>query len=195
MKTRAIQTILIAFMTLLSFSVMAQERFLKVESNHSTVGFNIPIAGFTQVTGKFTDFEILLDWNDADVTASTISATIQTVSINTGIPDRDTHLASSDFFDTETYPTITFVSDAIKKIDESHIEVSGKFTMHGVTKDIVLPFEIVKQDGNTIGFASETTINRLDYGVGAEFKHTTIPDFLAKDIDIHIYFWTKKRKL
>lgn len=173
---------------------MAQERYLKVEPNHSTIGFNINIAGFTQVTEKFTDYDILLDWNDTDVTASTMSATIQAVSINTGIPDRDTHLASPDFFNAEAYPTITFVSDSIEKIDDTHINVQGKFSMHGVTKEIVLPFEIVKMDGNTIGFASETTINRLDYGVGSEFKHTTMPDFLAKDIDIHLYFWTKKRK-
>lgn len=173
---------------------MAQERYLKVEPNHSTIGFNINIAGFTQVTGKFTDYDILLDWNDTDVTASTMSATIQAVSINTGIPDRDTHLASPDFFNAEAYPTITFVSDSIEKIDDTHINVHGKFSMHGVTKEIVLPFEIVKMDGNTIGFASETTINRLDYGIGSEFKHTTMPDFLAKEIDVHLYFWTKKRK-
>ena len=194
MKTQAIQTILIGFITLLSFSVIAQERYLKAEPNHSTIGFNINIAGFTKVTGKFTDFDILLNWNDADITASTMSATIQAVSINTGITDRDTHLASPDFFNAEAYPTITFISDSIEKIDDTHINVLGKFTMHGVTKEIVLPFEIVKQDGNTIGFASGTTINRLDYGIGTEFKHTTMPDFLATDIDIHIYFWTKKRK-
>ena len=45
-------------------SVMSQTKKLAVESNHSTIGFNISIAGFTRVTGKFTDYSIAMDWND-----------------------------------------------------------------------------------------------------------------------------------
>lgn len=178
----------------LSISSFAQNRHLKVESNHSTIGFNISIAGFSKVTGKFTDFEILLDWNDTDLKLTEISSTIQVSSINTGILDRDSHLISADFFNAAEYPTITFKSDSIEKVDFSHFIVHGKLMMHGVTRDILLPLQIIKQDGNTIGFKTITTINRLDFGVGSEFKHTTMPDFLANLIDVEIYFWTKKRK-
>ena len=66
--------------------------------------------------------------------------------------------------------------------------------MHGVTKHIVLPFQTVKVDGNTIGFKTKTTINRLEYGLGNSFKHTSMPDFLSKIVDVEIHFWTKKRK-
>ena len=187
--------IIIYSILFLSFTVNGQNRYLIVEPNHSTVGFNISIAGFTKVTGKFTDFEILMDWNENNINESKISSVIQASSINTGIPDRDTHLSSTDFFNVATYPTITFDSDSIQKLDFSHFKVFGKFKMHGITKNIVLPFQIVKLAGNTIGFKSKTTINRLDYGVGSEFKHTSMPNFLAKNIDIEIYFWTKKRKL
>jgi len=167
---------------------------LKVEPNHSTVGFSVPIAGFTKVTGKFTDYEILVDWNDTDVAQSKFSTTIQVASINTGIPDRDTHLASADFFNEPEHSTITFESDSIQKVDYSHFNVFGKFTMHGVTKAVVLPFQLVKQDGNTLGFKVKTVIDRIEYGVGKEFKHTSMPDFLAREIEVEIYFWTKKRK-
>ncbi len=188
------KSILLSVCLFLAFSGNAQIRKLQVESNHSTIGFNISIANFTKVTGKFTDYEILVDWNDEKIVNSKISAVIQAASINTGIPERDTHLQSADFFDVSNFPTITFTSDSIRQRDFSNFEAFGKFTMHGITKDIILPFQIVKMDGNTIGFKCLRTIKRLDYEVGTEFKHTAMPDFLSNEIEVEIYFWTKKKK-
>lgn len=179
---------------LLSITSFAQNRQLQAETNHSTIGFDISIAGFSKVSGKFTDFEILVDWNDTDLKLTKISSVIKAASINTGIPARDEHLISADFFNVTEYPTITFESDTIIKIDFSHFKVNGKLTMHGVTKEIELPLQIIKQDGNTIGFKSITSLNRLDFGVGSEFKHTSMPEFLSNMIEVEIYFWTKKRK-
>lgn len=186
--------ILILALVLMTFTSNAQTRNLEVEPNHSTIGFRIPIAGFSEVTGKFTDYKIYLEWNDEDFTTSTISAEIQAGSINTGIPDRDTHLTSEDFFHIEKYPTILFISDSIQQIDFSNYLAFGKFTMHGVTENMVLPFQIIKMKGNTIGFKSRSSINRIDYGVGAGFKHTSMPDFLAKNVQVEIDFWTRKKK-
>lgn len=178
----------------LSFTISSQTKKLRVESNHSTVGFSISIAGFTKVTGKFTDYKLNMDWNDQDLAACKISTIIQAASINTGIPDRDTHLQSADFFNVEEFPTINFESETIEKLDDKNYNAIGKFTMHGVTKDFVLPITIVKVDGNTIGITSRTTLNRQDYGVGSEFKHSSMPDFLSDTINVEIDFWTKKRK-
>lgn len=186
--------ILILALVLMTFTSNGQKRSLEVEPNHSTIGFRIPIAGYSVVTGKFTDYKIDLEWNDEDFTTSTISAEIQASSINTGIPDRDTHLTSADFFHIEKYPTIQFTSDSIQQIDFSNFLAFGKFTMHGVTENIVLPFQIIKLNGNTIGFKSRTSINRIDFGVGAGFKHTSMPDFLAKNVQVEIDFWTRKKK-
>ncbi len=177
-----------------STSLTAQTRHLTVEPNHSTIGFNISIAGFTKVTGKFTEYDIAIDWNDSNLDSCSISAVIDVSSINTGIPDRDEHLRTADFFDVQAYPDIEFVSDKIRRVIENNFEADGKLTMHGVTKDITLPFQIVKADGNTIGFKSLTTVNRLDYGVGTEFKHTAMPDFLSEEVEFECYFWTKPRK-
>lgn len=188
------KNIIIFIAVLFSLSINAQQRNLKVESNHSTVGFSISIAGFTNVTGKFTDYEISLDWNDDDITSSKINSVIQVASINTGIPDRDEHLQSSDFFNVEEFPTITFHSDSIQRVNFSHFNAFGKLSMHGVTKNVILPFEIVKMDGNTIGIRCHTTLSRSEYGVGIDFIHTSIPDFLSDEIKVEIDFWTKKRK-
>jgi len=182
------------YILLTSCLVLAQHKKLKVEPNHSTVGFNIAIAGFTKVTGKFTDYEILMDWDEEDLNASQISTSIQVKSINTGIPDRDTHLQSPDFFDAEKYPEITFKSDSIQRIDYSNFKAYGQLNMHGITKAYILPFQIIKIENNTIGIRSQTTLKRSDYGVASDFKHTSLPDFLSDTIEIEIDFWTRKRK-
>ena len=173
--------------------ISAQTTQLVVEPNHSSVGFSIPIAGFTRVTGKFNDIAINLDYVNEDITQSTVEAIIQAASINTGISGRDDHLRTADFFDVEKYPTITFKSSKIFPYEGKYFAL-GAFSMHGVTKEVVLPFEIVKTDGNTIGFRIRTQLNRLDYGIATDFKHTAMPDFLGDVIDVEIDFWTKKKK-
>ncbi len=182
------------FCMLYSIISFAQIRQLEVEPNHSTVGFQIPIAGFSVVTGKFTDYKIYMDWNDDQFINSTIYAEIQASSIKTGIPDRDAHLITEDFFETEKYPTILFESDSMPQIDFSNFLAFGKLTMHGITGQVELPFQIVKMDGNTIGFKSRTTVDRIPYGVGSGFKHTSMPDFLAREVQVEIDFWTRKKK-
>lgn len=173
-------------------NVEGQTKLLKVEPNHSTVGFEISIAGFSIVYGKFTDYSIELDWDDKNLNNCKIKAIIQANSINTGIPDRDEHLKSKDFFEIENFPSIEFSSEDVIKTEAGY-SANGMFTMHGISKSISLPFQIKKIDGNTIGFSCRTTINRQDYGVGSSFKHTSMPDFLNDNVDIRIDFWTKKR--
>lgn len=189
----------VAFAILLIFffySVRAQEvRPLAVEPNHSTIQFAIPISnGITRVTGKFTDFSIDLDYVEEDLTKSKLSATIKAASINTGIPDRDDHLRTADFFDVEKHPEITFVSDSIVKVAKGYIAY-GNFQMHGVTKAIELPLQLTGIDGkNTLGFSSRLSIKRSDYGLGVNFKHSSMENFLGDLIAVEIDFWTRKRK-
>lgn len=182
---------------LLTSTLIGQEkiRWLTVEPNHSTIGFRVPISGgVTLVTGKFTDFDLELELVDEDWTQSQATFTIQATSINTGIPERDQHLRSKDFFNVEEYPTITFTSKNIIRIDDSRYEAKGTFRMHGVSKEITLPFQIMGYDGKSVGVQIRTKLNRLDYGVGTNFKHTTTANFLAKEIEVEINFWTRRDK-
>lgn len=179
-----------------AFSLLsAQTQHLTVEPNHSTIGFRIPIStGITLVTGKFMDFDLSLTLVDGDWTKSSAQFTIQATSINTGINDRDEHLRSADFFEVEKYPTITFVSEKIIALDDTHFEAQGTFSMHGISQVVTLPFEVLGQEGNSIGIQIRSTLNRLDYGVGSNFKHTSMPNFLAKEVEVEINFWTKRDK-
>jgi polyisoprenoid-binding protein YceI len=168
---------------------------LTAETNHSTLLFSVPISnGITRITGKFNNYTIDLDYVDGDFTMSVLSATIKAESIDTGINGRDEHLRSSDFFNTAAFPQIAFKSDRIEKTEEGYVAI-GKFSMHGVTKEMEVPFVVTGMDGeNTIGISSRFSLDRTDYGVGTDFKHTSIENFISNTIDVEIDFWTKKRK-
>ena len=190
-KYRHLVLLLAISVTLLSFIGNPVEiRKLTAETNHSTLLFSVPISnGITRITGKFNEYTIDLDYVDEDFTKSTLTATI-----DTGISGRDEHLRSADFFNTEVYPEISFSSKRIEKTEQGYIAI-GEFSMHGVTKEIELPFVITGVDGeNTIGISSRLSIDRTDYGVGNDFKHTAIENFISNKIDVEIDFWTKKRK-
>lgn len=173
----------------------AQTKYLTIEPNHSTIGFKVDIAsGATKITGKFMEHDLQLTYVDKDWTKSKIHFSIKTESIDTGIEGRDEHLRTADFFDVEKYPEITFIADTIQSIDSTHYIANGTFTMHGISKPMALPFEVTYEDKRDLGIRIETAVNRIEYGVGAEFQHTTIENFVSEEIDVEIYFWTKRDK-
>jgi len=166
-----------------------------IDTNHSTVGFSVPIlGGLSRVRGKFMDFTVTIVYDEADVTKSSVSTVIKTASINTGIERRDNHLRTADFFDAEKYPEITFQSKRIEKKGDQLLAV-GTFTMRGVTKEIALPFTITGKytnpaNGKTnLGVATKLTLNRQDYGIA--WRHKEAPDFVGDEVEIDIALITK----
>lgn len=142
----------------------------KVDPAHSTIGFSIDHLVINTVHGRFRQFDgsIAVD-PDSGNALKEASATIQTKSIDTDIPKRDDHLRSPDFFDAEKFPTIAFEAKEVKKDGNQQVLV-GKFTLHGVTKDVSLPVSVkgpIKDPwGNTrVGLEVNTKLNRKDYGL------------------------------
>jgi len=98
-----------------------------------------------------------------------VSVTVQAASIDTNEKDRDTHLRSADFFDVEKSPTLTFTSTSVSGSGESY-QVVGDLTIHGVTRQVTLPATFLGHAkdpwGNArVGFESEITVNRKDFGL------------------------------
>jgi len=139
-----------------------------IDPAHSEVGFTARHAMVTKVRGSFSDVEgsVVLD---EDANLISVRASIAVASIDTRNADRDAHLRSPDFFDVETYPTMTFASTKVQVGGEGFV-VTGDLTLHGVTREVVLDVEAngVATDpfGNArAGFSAETEINRKDFGL------------------------------
>jgi len=166
-----------------------------IDANHSTVGFSVSImGGLSKVIGKFTEFTVTLTNDEKDITKSSVSVVIKAASINTGIAARDNHLRSADFFDVEKYPEITFQSKHIEKKGKQLLAI-GIFTMHGVSKEIALPFQItgVSKDPTSkkmnLGYSARTVLNRRDYGIS--WTHPKVPNFVGDNVEIEINLITK----
>ncbi len=141
-----------------------------VDVAHSGVQFSVSHMVISEVTGHFGDFNATLIQTKDDFTKSTLSATIKTNTINTNNEKRDAHLKSTDFFDAENFPEITFISKSFEKSGKNKYKIIGDLTMRGVTKLIVLDTkyngQITDQRGNTTaGFKATTTVNRKDFGI------------------------------
>ncbi len=140
-----------------------------LDVTHSRLGFVARHAMVTKVRGQFSAFSGTAHIDETTPADSKVDLSIDVTSIETGSADRDGHLKSGDFFDAETYPTITFTSTDVKR-DGSDWTITGDLTIKDVTKSVTIPFELTgsAQDpfGNLrIGFEGGTAINRKDYGV------------------------------
>jgi polyisoprenoid-binding protein YceI len=138
-----------------------------VDPAHSTVDFAVKHMGIATVRGRFNEFEGTLEVAD-DLAQSKVSGKVKAASITTDEADRDAHLRSPDFFDTERYPEIGFESTRIEGIDGTSSRVFGNLTMHGVTREVKLEVVISGTDedpwGNTrVGLEAVGAIKRADF--------------------------------
>jgi polyisoprenoid-binding protein YceI len=144
-------------------------RTYKIDKAHSEVVFQIRHL-VTKVRGRFDDFEGTIQLNEDRPELSSVEFTIKAASIDTNEKDRDTHLRSADFFDVEKFPTLTFKRKQIIKNSNESYDVIGDLTIHGVTREIVLPVTHLGKAkdpwGNErVGFEAEITLNRKDFGL------------------------------
>lgn len=140
------------------------------DAAHSRIGFVARHAMVTKVRGEFTEYEGSGFFDAQNPENSSMELTIEAASVDTGNADRDEHLRSSDFFDMENHPTISFRSTDIEKVDEDVYEVAGDLTVRGKTLPIAVKFEYVGAAvdpfGNTrIGLEGSVKVNRKDFGL------------------------------
>jgi polyisoprenoid-binding protein YceI len=195
MKKAILTAILVLTAAFGLFYVNAAVTNYKIDVNHSNIGFAVPILdGMSKVRGKFTDFSVDIVYDERDVTKSSVNVVIKAGSINTGIDARDKHLRTADFFDVENFPEITFQSKRIEKKGKQFI-AHGTFTMHGVTKEIAIPFTITGvskipgTDKTNLGVAVNLKINRQDYGI--KWKHSSSPNFVGDVVEIELNLITR----
>ena len=139
-----------------------------IDPVHSEVGFSVRHMMVSKVRGRFTAFsgEIV---TGADPLDSSVTAEIALDSIVTGQEQRDAHIRSSDFFDVENHPTMTYRSTGVRQHGDGYL-VDGQLTLKGVTRDVPLALELNgfgpdAYGGTRAGFTATAEINRRDFGV------------------------------
>jgi polyisoprenoid-binding protein YceI len=153
---------------LIAHAALASDTYV-FDKNHSTMGFLVSHL-FSKVTGKFTDFSGQISLDEANPEQSTVEVTIKTASVNTSNDMRDQDLKSSNFFDAEKFPEITFKSKSLKRTGQNTADVTGDITLHGVTKEVILKVELLGKgagpQGTTVsGWDATTTLKRSDFGL------------------------------
>jgi len=135
-----------------------------LDKAHTRIGFTVSHLVISHVSGAFRDFNGTINYDPGDVTKSTVDVHIMAASVNTGDDKRDGHLKSPDFFDVQKFSELTFKSTKIGKKGDGFVEY-GPLTIHGVTKDVELPFTIAGTIKDGMGKThlvaqSSITINR-----------------------------------
>lgn len=158
-----------ALAVVLALGPPAGAETLKIDATHSTIAFKVRHL-FTKVSGQFRKFEGTIAFDEANLAASKVSATIQSASIDTNVEARDKDLRSARFFDVEKFPTLVFETTGIADVAGQKGTLKGTLTMHGVKKDVILATEFLGKGkdpwGNVrYGFHAETKINRKDFGM------------------------------
>jgi polyisoprenoid-binding protein YceI len=149
-----------------------------IDPLHSGVGFTIRHLVVSRVRGRFGTFEGTIV-TGADVLDSSVTATIDLTSIDTGNEQRDDHVRSADFLDVEKFPAMTYRSTGLRADGDDYV-LDGELTLRGVTKNVPLKLEVGgfgpdpflpdPFKGARAGFTATGEISRLEFGVGDTAK-------------------------
>lgn len=137
---------------------------------HTRIGFSAKHAMVTTVRGAFNEVTGHLHVDTEHPENSWAKVTMKTASVDTRVAQRDDHLRSADFFDSEKWPEITFVSTHIEEVDDRAFGVTGDLTIRDVTKQVMIPLALTGIETGAAGelragFEGTRRLNRRDYGL------------------------------
>jgi len=177
---------LLATLVLAALPALAGEDTYKIDPVHSEVSFKVSHL-LAKVSGRFTKFEGTIKVDTSNISKSSVDVTIDAASLTTDNEARDKHLKSPDFFDVAKFPVITFKSTIVKEVAKGKLEITGDFTLHGVTKQITFPITNAgTQAGMTPGSVvagfidGALTLNRNEYGI------KTFPGVIGESVAISL---------
>ena len=162
----------------------------KIDPAHSSADFKVKHMMISHVKGSFAGITGTLTEHATDSSLSSVEASIDLTTINTGDANRDGHLKSADFFDVEKFPAMTFKSTTVTKKGEDEYAVTGDLTIHGVTKPVTFAVEGPSAPGKDpwgqtkIGLSATTKINRKDFGLGWNSALETGGVLVGEDVAI-----------
>lgn len=164
----------------------------KLDPAHSSAEFKVRHMMISNVKGSFSGLTGDLTEHTVDSSLSFIEAAVPLSTVSTGDPQRDGHLKSADFFDSEKFPQMTFKSTRVEKKGDESYSVTGNLTIHGVTKPVNFAVEGPTAPGkdpwgNTrIGISATTKINRKDFGLNWNAALETGGFLVGEEVNITI---------
>jgi polyisoprenoid-binding protein YceI len=170
---------------------VAQKTTWVSDPPHSEVDFTVTHLSISKVHGKFAKVNARIELDPADITKSTVVATIDAATVDTGVAARDSDLRSPNFFDVVQFPTATFSSTSVSKT-ATGLTVAGNLTLHGVTQPVTLNVEgptgpVPGMGGKQhSGFAATTTLSRAAFGIGSKMPPAMVGDEIKLTIDLDV---------
>ena len=179
-----------AALALVSFVVLDAGSW-SLDAGHSRLGFTVKHMEISETVGQFDKFDVKITTPNADFSDATIELTAEAKTVNTYLSMRDDHLRSADFFDVEKHSTITFKSTSVKKAKGNNYVIKGNFTMHGVTKTVVLAgvhngTTKNRAGADLAGLKISGMIKRSEYGVGVTMPNTVVADEIYLNADLEV---------
>jgi polyisoprenoid-binding protein YceI len=166
-------------------SARAEEAVYEIDPVHSVVLLKVKHLGLADAYGRFNEMSGTLRHNPEDPSKSSIEFEVPAASIDTANEDRDKHLRGPDFFNATEFPQITFKSTKVTKKSDEEYEVTGDFTVRGVTKPVTFEFEVGGtgkglQGEERFGGGAEFTVKRSDFGIDY------LPEALGDDVEVTV---------
>lgn len=169
----------------------AQTSTWNLDPAHSSVDFTVKHMALSNVRGHFGGLKGSITLNEADITKSSVSVTIDTTTVDTGMQMRDNDLKSPNYFDVAKFPTATFTSTGVSG-GGGHLIVVGNLTLHGVTRPVTLDVSgpagpVTGMDKKPhAGYSATATVKRKDFGVGANTPDSMVSDEILLTIDLDV---------
>lgn len=179
---------------LVSADAIAASESYKIDNAHSFANFSIRHV-VSKTTGTFNDVTGVILIDRDNLANASVDAKINVLSVNTGHAKRDAHIQQEKYLDAAKFAEMHFVSTKVEAKSATEGVMTGKFTLHGVTKEISFPFKVLgfgsdPWGGERSGFEASTTIKASDYGFGWGLKNGPVGD----DVEITLLIEGVKNK-
>ncbi len=160
---------------------------IDTQGAHASINFKIKHLGYSWLVGRFNTFSGQFEYDPAATGKSSVEVKIDTASIDSNHAERDKHLRSADFLDTGKFPEASFRSTGFKPTGEGQGELTGDFTLKGVTRSITFPVQLIGEGsdpwgGYRAGFEGSTSLKLTDYGI----TYNLGPASTEVEIGLHI---------
>ena len=142
----------------------------KLDQAHSDVGFKVRHFMISWIRGEFNETDAIISVDKDDLSTLKMTVNINPASVDTGVQRRDDHLRNPDFFEVETYPTMTFISTSADVQADGTVKLTGDLTMHGVTNEVTLDVDgldaiVDPGSGPRTGATATGVLKRSEYGM------------------------------